>query len=237
MLSWPGGFGDQNDDPRGSGYNNAQFDSDRNGSAEHLAPKKITDGETLNGPFDWAGVSDPFFAAVFLPESPATATIATLHGTLDVSREIKRAGMFGSGSAPTKAQDMPILGAALGDAGGPIETRIFVGPKAINVLKSVHAADPRITLEPDLEFGFWGPIAKYLFLSLQAIHAHITAGLERLLGLGNHRPHRLHQPAHPALPGQDHAQRAQDAAHPAADGRHQGEATRSTRSPTPSAAR
>jgi len=42
---------------------------------------------------------------------------------------------------------MPILGAALGDAGGPIETRIFVGPKAINVLKSVHAADPRITLD------------------------------------------------------------------------------------------
>ena len=80
MLSWPGGFGDQNDDPRGSGYTNAQFDSDRNGSAEHLAPKKITDGETLNGPFDWAGVGDPFFAAVFLPESPATATIATLHG-------------------------------------------------------------------------------------------------------------------------------------------------------------
>jgi len=175
MLSWPGGFGDQNDDPRGSGYNNAQFDSDRNGSAEHLAPKKVTDGETLNGPFDWAGVSDPFFAAVFLPESPATATIATLHGSLDVSREIKRSGMFDSGSAPTKAQDMPILGAALGDAAGPIETRIFVGPKAINVLKSVHAADPRITLEPDLEFGFWGPIAKYLFLSLQAIHAHITA--------------------------------------------------------------
>jgi YidC/Oxa1 family membrane protein insertase len=175
MLSWPGGFGDQNDDPRGSGYNNAQFDSDRNGSTEHLAPKKVTDGETLNGPFDWAGVSDPFFAAVFLPESPATATIATLYGTLDVSKEIKRAGMFGSGSAPTKAQDMPILGAALGDAGGTIKTRIFVGPKAINVLKSVHAADPRITLEPDLEFGFWGPIAKYLFLSLQAIHAHITA--------------------------------------------------------------
>ena len=175
MLSWPGGFGDQDDDPRGSGYNNAQFDSDRNGSTEHLAPKKVTDGETLNGPFDWAGVSDPFFAAVFLPESPATATIATLHGTLDVSKEIKRAAMFGSGSAPSKAQDMPILGAALGDAGGPIETRIFVGPKAINVLKSVHAADLRITLEPDLEFGFWGPIAKYLFLSLQAIHAHITA--------------------------------------------------------------
>ena len=42
LLSWPGGFGDQNDDPRGGAYANAQFDNDRNGSDEHLAPKKIT---------------------------------------------------------------------------------------------------------------------------------------------------------------------------------------------------
>jgi len=174
QLSWPGGFGDQNDDPRGSGYNSAQFDSDRNGSDQHMAPKKITAGETLNGPYDWAGVSDPFFAAVFLPDSPATVTITTLEGNLDAAKTIKRAG-FGSDSPPTKALPMPILGAALGDNSGPIQTRIFVGPKAISVLKSVHATDPRVTLEPLLEFGFWGPIAKYLFLSLQAIHAHITA--------------------------------------------------------------
>ena len=52
-------------------------------------------------------------------------------------------------------------------ATGPTETRIFVGPKAINVLKGIHAADPKVTLEPLLEFGFWGFIGKYLFLLLQ----------------------------------------------------------------------
>jgi YidC/Oxa1 family membrane protein insertase len=173
QLSWPGGFGDQNDDPRGSGYNSVQFDSDRNGSDQHMAAKKITAGETLNGPYDWAGVSDPFFAAVFLPDSPATVTITTLESSLDAAKSIKRAG-FGSDSPPSKALPMPILGAALGDNGGPIQTRIFVGPKAISVLKSVHATNPKVTLEPVLEFGFWGPISKYLFLSLQAIHAHIV---------------------------------------------------------------
>ena len=174
LLSWPGGFGDQNEDPRYSGYTNSQFDSDRNGSDTHLAPKKITGGAVLGGPFDWAGVSDPFFAAVFLPDAPGTAEIATLNANLDVSKTIKRAG-FSANSSPSKALEMPILGAALGDASGPIETRIFVGPKAINVLKSVHAADPKITLGPDLEFGFWGFIGKYLFLALQFVHSHITS--------------------------------------------------------------
>jgi YidC/Oxa1 family membrane protein insertase len=174
LLSWPAGFGDQDDDPRGTAYANAQFDSDRGGSDQHLAPKKITGGATLTEPFDWAGVSDPFFGAVFLPDSPATATTVTLNNQIDVSKTIKRMG-FNAGSAPTKAQDMPILGAAFGDTSGPTETRIFVGPKAISVLKSIHAANPKVTLEPLLEFGFWGFIGKYLFLALQLLHLHVAA--------------------------------------------------------------
>jgi YidC/Oxa1 family membrane protein insertase len=157
-----------------SAYTGSQFDSYRNGSDEHLAPKKVSGGDTLNGPFDWAGVSDPFFAAVFLPDSPGTATVATLNGVLDVSQNIKRVG-FSSNSAPSKILNLPILGAAIGDTGGVTSTRIFVGPKAIDVLKAVHATNSKITLEPMLEFGFWGWIGKYLFLSLHLIHDHIVA--------------------------------------------------------------
>jgi YidC/Oxa1 family membrane protein insertase len=173
LLSWPGGFGDQNETTNGTAYTNAQFDIDHNGSFDKLDPKKISGGATQNGPFDFAGVADPFFAAVFLPDSPAAATAATLRGDLDVSKTIKRIGL-GAGSAPTKALDMPIVGAALGTTSGAVETRIFVGPKAINVLKAVHAADSKVTLEPMLEFGFWGPIGKYLFLSLHLIHSFIA---------------------------------------------------------------
>ncbi len=173
LVSWPGGFGDQDEVPNGTAYSSGQFDSDRNSSDQHLAPKKVTNGETLNGPFDWAGVSDPFFAAVFLPDSPATSVIATLNSQLDVSKTLKRVG-FGAGSPATKAVDVPILGAAMGDSNGPVATRIFVGPKAIDVLKSVHAANSKVTLEPMLEFGFWGFIGKYLFLSLHMIHDYVT---------------------------------------------------------------
>ena len=174
QLSWPSGFGDQNETPNMTAYNYAQFDDYRNGTFDHTDAKKVTGGEVQNGPFDFAGVADPFFAAVFMPDAPASATVTTLRNDLDVAKTIKRVG-FGSDSPPTKPVVVPILGAAMGNSSGPTGMRIFVGPKAINILKSVHATDPRVTLEPVLEFGFWGPIAKYLFLSLQAIHAHITA--------------------------------------------------------------
>jgi YidC/Oxa1 family membrane protein insertase len=171
LVSWPGGFGDQDN---ANAYNGAQFDSSINGKDDHLAPKKVSGGATVNGPFDWVAVSDPFFAAAFLPDSPSTATAATLHNELDVAKTIRRTGI-GSGSPSKGAINVPILGTAVGDTTGHTQTRIYVGPKAISVLKTIHAANPNVTLEPLLEFGFWGAIGKYLFLSLQFIHSHVAS--------------------------------------------------------------
>ena len=171
LVSWPGGFGDQDN---ANAYNGAQFDTSINGKDDHLAPKKVSGGATVNGPFDWVAVSDPFFAAAFLPDSPANATAATLHNELDVAKTIRRTGI-GSGSPSKGAINVPILGTAVGDTTGHTQARIYVGPKAISVLKTIRAANPNITLEPLLEFGFWGAIGKYLFLSLQFIHSHVAS--------------------------------------------------------------
>jgi YidC/Oxa1 family membrane protein insertase len=171
LLSWPGGIGDLD---MAAQYAQAQLDTMRNGRDEHLAPKKISGGDTLNGPFDWAGVSDNFFGAVFIPDNPANASVVSLYGQMDVAKTARRTG-FGSGSPVKGAVEVPILGAALGDVSGHTQTRIFVGPKAINVLKAIPATNPKITLEPLLEFGFWGLIGKYLFLSLQFIHTHVAS--------------------------------------------------------------
>jgi YidC/Oxa1 family membrane protein insertase len=171
LINWPGGFGDQDN---AASYNGAQLDISRNAKEEHLAPKKITGGETLNGPFDWAGTSDTYFAAIFLPDSPDTATLATLSSKLDVSKTIHRTGL-GSGAPARGAIEVPILGAALGDTSGRTQTRVFVGPKAVNVLRAIHSTGNATTLEPLLDFGFFGPIGKYLFLALQFIHAHIAS--------------------------------------------------------------
>jgi YidC/Oxa1 family membrane protein insertase len=172
LINWPGGFGDQDN---ASAYAGAQLDVARHAKEEHLAPKKVSGGETLNGPFDWAGTSDTYFAAIFLPDSPDTSTLATLHNQLDVAKTIRRTGL-GAGAPAKGAIEVPILGAALGDTSGRTQTRIYVGPKAVNVLRGIHATGNTISLEPLLDFGFFGPIGKYLFLTLQFIHAHVVFG-------------------------------------------------------------
>lgn len=171
LISWPGGFGDQEN---AQAYASAQLDVSRNGSTDHIAPKKVSGGDTLNGPFDWAGVSDMYFAAIFLPDQPDSTAVVTLHNQLDVAKTIRRTGL-GSGSPAKGAIEVPILGSAVGDLNGHTLTRVYVGPKAVNVLKAIHAANPKVTLEPLLEFGFFGAIGKYLFLALQFIHAHIAS--------------------------------------------------------------
>ena len=170
LLNWPGGFGDQDNV---NAYASTQIDVARNGKEEHIAAKKVSGGDTLNGPFDWAGTSDNYFAAIFLPDSPATATVATLHNQLDVAKTIRHSRNLGSGSS-SKPVEVPILGVAMGDTTGQTKTRVFVGPKAVNVLRGIHATGNTISLEPLLDFGFFGPIGKYLFLALQFLHSSIA---------------------------------------------------------------
>ena len=170
LISWPGGFGDENN---AIAYNSAQLDTMRDSKEDHLAPKKVSNGDTLNGPFEWVGVSDMYFATIFLPDSPATATVATLSNQIDVAKTIRRTGL-GSGSPSKGAVMVPIVGAALGDTSGHTTTRIYVGPKLVNVLRGIHPTGTNATLEPLLDFGFFGIIGKYLFLALQAIHSYVT---------------------------------------------------------------
>jgi YidC/Oxa1 family membrane protein insertase len=170
LLSWPGGFGDQDN---AAAYAGAQLDVARNAKEEHLAPKKISSGNTLNGPFDWAGTSDNYFAAIFLPDSLDTSNVVTMNNQLDVAKTIRRTGL-GSGAPAKGAIEVPVLGAALGDTSGHTQTRIYAGPKEVNVLRAIHATGNAITLQPLLDFGFFGPIGKYLFLALQFIHSSIS---------------------------------------------------------------
>ena len=173
LVSWPGGFGDQE---MATAYAGSVVDTFQNGKQEHFEPKKVSGGGTLNGPFDWAGVSDMYFAAIFLPDSPENATVATLHNQMDVEKAARHNGL-GQG-VPAKTKDsipVPVLGAAVGDLSGHTRTRIYAGPKAVEILKAIPATGGKSTLEPLVDFGFFGIIGKYLFLALQFIHAHVTA--------------------------------------------------------------
>ncbi len=178
LLEWPGGFGDQE---TALSYGGAQLDFSQGGREKHQGPKDVHGGATLSGGFDWAGVSDLYFASIFLPDHPEDATVATLHDELVVPKASRHNGL-GNGtpvkphSNPAKDEvKVPILGAAVGDLSGHTQTALFVGPKAVDVLRNVHGADPKVTLEPLLDFGFFGFVGKYLFLALRAINQHITA--------------------------------------------------------------
>ena len=172
LISWPGGFGDEDN---AIAYNSAQLDTMRDTKEDHVAPKKISNGDTLNGPFEWVGVSDMYFATIFLPDSPSTATVATLNNQIDVQKTIRKSSL-GFGSSSNKAIMVPVVGAALGDTSGHTQTRIYAGPKLVNVLRGIHPTGSTASLEPLLDFGFFGPIGKYLFLALQFIHSHVTLG-------------------------------------------------------------
>ena len=171
-LSWPGGFGDQED---ANAYISTQIDTMSGGKTDHVASKKVkgTNGATTNGPFDWAGVSDVYFAAIFLPDQPDSASLTSLYNEIDIAK-VHRKGGSGAGTPARGNTMVPILGAALGDASGHIATRIFVGPKVASVLKSVQSTTGR-NLEPVVDFGFFGIISRFLFVALQFVHAHIAS--------------------------------------------------------------
>ena len=196
LLEWPGGFGDQEN---AQNYGYAQVDYSQNDHEKHTGPKDVSGGATLNGSFDWAGVSDLYFATIFLPDHPQDATVATLHSDIVVPKADRHNGLgqgvpskqsgdpediasyFGKSvvckeikKLPKDAACVPVLGAAVGDLSGHTDTRIFAGPKAVDVLKNVHAANTSITLEPLLDFGFFSIVGKPLFYCLRYINEHVS---------------------------------------------------------------
>ena len=163
---WPAAFGS---DMTGPQYATGQIVYQYDNKVERLAIKKISGGGTIPGPLHWAGLSDQYFAAVFLPQDPQSAAMVTLRNALEIPH----------GGSDTKQMDkVDVLGAAVGSLKGATDGRLYVGPKALADLESVSV--PGITgAEPDLraiiDFGWLGIIARPLFLWLKWMHIHIVS--------------------------------------------------------------
>ena len=174
--AWPSGFGDQVAPPS---YAAARIDYHNDASSERtalvfpsfvsrLAVKNISGDNTIKGPFEWAGTGDQYFTAIFIPQDPNTAAMVTFRKSLDVPAK--------PGSNETAKID--VLGAAVGDLHGPTTQRMYVGPKELAVLDAVSV--PAIKNDtPDLrgivDFGWWGILARPLFLWLKWTHNHIVS--------------------------------------------------------------
>ena len=159
LPAWPSGLGDELSP---ASYSASQIEYQYNEKVERLAIKKISGGNTINGPFHWAGVSDRYFAAVFLPEDPQDAAMVTLNHPLDIPKDWEHPN-------PQDTTKVEVVGAAVGSLRGPTVERMFVGPKTLQVLESVPVNG--MAGHPDLRelvnFGFFGVIARPLFLWLK----------------------------------------------------------------------
>lgn len=166
---WPAAFGDEVTAPN---YAAQKIEYMADGKVERLAAKKISSGNTLRGPFNWAGPQDQFFASIFLPDNPDKALMVTLHESIRVPKDPKKPD-------PNDSIKTDVLGAAVGDASGETHERLFVGPKAIEVLESIRSNTAPGQMDgPDLrdvvDFGFFHIVARPLFLWLRWTHQHMV---------------------------------------------------------------
>ena len=171
LLAWPGGLGDQ---AEAMHFTYGKFAWSLDGKDDSVEAKKISDGASLNQPYDYAAVTDLYFAAAFLPGAPARTTVVTLHHSIELP----------SDPADPNSQKKPanVLGLAMGDTSGVTRLRLFAGPKQTAVLQAIHAtgADGKPTgptLEPLIQFGWWTVIAKPLYLALRFLHDQLGSGI------------------------------------------------------------
>jgi YidC/Oxa1 family membrane protein insertase len=118
-------------------------------------------------------VSDLYFAAAFLPDTPSRTTLVTLHNTIDLPRDLSDPN-----SQKTPAD---VIGLAVGDQDGYTRLRVFAGPKQLDVLKNIHATGASgkadgPSLEPLIQFGWLTIIAKPLYLALRFLRGLLGPG-------------------------------------------------------------
>ena len=178
FSAWPAGFGDQVTPANyAGGLIEYQFNSAierpplRCGFFSFLSRcTSISGGNTIPGPLHWAGTADQYFAAVFIPDDPASSVFVTLRNSLPVLRDPEKPDS-------KETINMEVLGAAVGSLRGPTVERVYIGPKELSTLETVSI--PAISgASPDLrglvDFGTFSFIARPLFLWLRWTYFHIV---------------------------------------------------------------
>jgi YidC/Oxa1 family membrane protein insertase len=168
-LAWVGGFGDS------TAYRAAaqtQVFTSAAGKLNTLAAKNLgksgqtTVRETLPGPFDFVGIEDLYFAAAFLPPAQ-TPSASPQPGLTLTGWTFQHDTTTGEGKTETETLSQMAAGRAA-PAADPLDLRVYIGPKSIDILKAVHPP-----LNSLVQFGWFGFIAEPLFYALRWLYRYI----------------------------------------------------------------
>jgi YidC/Oxa1 family membrane protein insertase len=173
---WPSGFGDQITAPQYATAQIAYQDGSKverlNNSSWSVLPSiKAVGGATVPGPFHWAGVSDQYFSVVFMPADPQSSALVTLRSLTEIPHNP-------SDPSDKRTDKIDVYGIAAGSLRGASETRLYVGPKSLVDLEAVTVpglSSSDHDLRSVVDFGWWGLIARPLFLWLKWTYSHIVA--------------------------------------------------------------
>jgi len=153
LLMWRGGFGDPKVRNAASTEHTVRYDA----GASKLITKTTKDAKngpiTDTGNYTFGGLEDNFFAAVALPNDGSSLEVRTY------SDELK---------PPNEDKAVPYVGAGV-STGSQNDLSLFVGPKDIDILKKVNSKLAQI-----VDWGFFGIIAKPLFMWLNWVNDHWT---------------------------------------------------------------
>jgi YidC/Oxa1 family membrane protein insertase len=153
VLTWRGGFGDQSIRNPSGQQHSVHYDA----ADSKLITKSAKDAKngpfSQTGDFSFGGLEDNFFAAVALPVNSQSMEVRTY------SDDVKLPG-------EDKAEQF--AGVGFGN-GAQNQLTAFVGPKDSDLLRQVN---PK--LEKLIDWGYFGIIAKPLFLWLNWTNEHWT---------------------------------------------------------------
>jgi YidC/Oxa1 family membrane protein insertase len=151
-ISWSSGFGDASVDPN-LAVHRAIYQT-AEGKITRLKDADVGQEQELSGSFDFVGLEDLYFAALFLPEQGKTIRRIQLSHNEHDAAEGKKERLLRAGG--------------FSDSQDSKEIRLFIGPKDTEVLKRTGAK-----LTGVIDYGWFGVVCEPLFLALKWIHSYV----------------------------------------------------------------
>jgi YidC/Oxa1 family membrane protein insertase len=153
-LAWRGGFGDETVVKPANYQHSMFYDLSDSKLTEHQVKDAKNGPISSAGQYSFAGLEDSYFASVFLPQGRSLVELTTYSDNVP------------DGEGKEEAR----IGAAVGGE-GTNDFKLFIGPKDYDLLNRI---DPK--LQQLISWGWFGIIAKPLFVAMNWTADHLTVG-------------------------------------------------------------